>query len=111
MYKRQVLVISLLMIAHERGIQAYGLAALAEKYCLLLATAPGRAALVVVLGMLVVSCNWLGWLAFWASLIDGACLVYVWQTHRWFVENAANPLLFATRQLEESAATSREVAD
>jgi hypothetical protein len=88
------------------------LADLAEKYCLLLATAPGRAGLVVVLGSLVVSCNWMGWLAFWVSLIDASCLVYVWQTHRWFVANADNPVLFRSLQLEEDTPRdAREVAE
>lgn len=110
-----VLVISLVMIAQERGVQTLRIAPLAEKYCLLLATAPGRAALVIVLGMLVVSCNWLGWLAFWASLFNGACLIYVWQTHPFFVENADNPLLFLSPDTNEPPVTarpsSREVAD
>ncbi|KAJ1629497.1 hypothetical protein T492DRAFT_1010757 [Pavlovales sp. CCMP2436] len=105
-----VLVISCLMIAQERDINGpYNVARLAEKYCLLLATAPGRAALVVVLGMLVVSCNWLGWLAFWVSLIDGGLHVYLWQTHPWFVEHADSPLLFSIDfpLLDEPPATAR----
>jgi hypothetical protein len=100
------LVISLIMILQERGVQAYGLAQLAEKYCLLLTTAPGRAGLVIVLGMLVVSCNWLGSVAFWVSLLDCCVLLYACHTHPWFKENADNPLLFRTLAYDVKPAAS-----
>lgn len=108
------LVVSLVMIAQERGIQAYGLAELAEKYCLLLTTAPGRAALLVVLGMLVVSCNWLGSVAFWFSLLDCCALLYIWRAHAWFVEHADNPVLFrslAPDVKQPAASDARVVAE
>ena len=100
------LFVSLVMIVQERGIQVYNLAELAEKYCLLLTTAPGRAALVVVLGMLVVSCNWLGSVAFWFSLLDCCALLYVWRTHAWFKEHADNPVLFSSLALDVKPAAS-----
>lgn len=107
------LVISLVMIVQERGLQVHGLAELAEKYCLLLTTAPGRAALVLVLGMLVVSCNWLGALAFWFSLLNCCALLYAWRTHPWFQEHADDPVLFTsfTPVVKPATTDSRELAE
>lgn len=107
-----VLVVSLVMIAQEVGLKTLNVGPLVEKYCLLLATPPGRAALVVVLGMLVGSINWVGALAFWAGLLDAACLVYAWQAHPWFRESEQSPLLFFAAEPPTTAGPSpREVAD